>query len=327
MGVNKRKKLSRVSISVFFLMVVDFIYFLTVHSRYHLQRLVHNENSCRLVFLQIWHKCQQQAAPHNAFATSFQPQISILAHTNWRTRTSLVSDSTTGLASITTKHNDHDRIKYLIIFQAIDSEVTKSSVHFSMSSFKKILLILYPTCWIDFHYYNLDSPGDELIKFYMKRLSFVAWILNCLYQLTITLTLTPPPPPATLTPTLTLTPSLLSFSRFLGSSFVSLCALAVINSSSRILLCTIQFARSLFNVLVMFNKPFFDSVHRCKREMEGTVGNLISTYFRLWETGTSRRPRTEEKKLRLQTLTEEQSAKTLRDKIGSRNFHYTIIQN
>ena len=192
MWIKERNSLECQSLFSFWWLLISFISWQCTADT-TLQRLVHNENSCRLVFLQIWHKCQQQAAPHNAFATSFQPQISILAHTNWRTRTSLVSDSTTGLASITTKHNDHDRIKYLIIFQAIDSEVTKSSVHFSMSSFKKILLILYPTCWIDFHYYNLDSPGDELIKFYMKRLSFVAWILNCLYQLTITLTLTPPP--------------------------------------------------------------------------------------------------------------------------------------
>ena len=47
-------------------------------------------------------------------------------------------------------HNN--KIEYLIIFQVIDSEVTKSSVHFSMSSFKRILLIFHPTCWIDLHY-------------------------------------------------------------------------------------------------------------------------------------------------------------------------------
>jgi hypothetical protein len=41
-------------------MVVDFISFLTVLSRYHLQRLVHNENNCRRVFLEIWYKYQQR---------------------------------------------------------------------------------------------------------------------------------------------------------------------------------------------------------------------------------------------------------------------------
>ena len=52
-GVNKREKLSWMSISIFVSVVVDFISFLIVHSRYHLQRLVHNESNCRLVFLEI----------------------------------------------------------------------------------------------------------------------------------------------------------------------------------------------------------------------------------------------------------------------------------
>ena len=48
------------SISDFFSIVVDFISSLIVRSRYRLQRLVHNENNCRLVFLQIWYKYQQR---------------------------------------------------------------------------------------------------------------------------------------------------------------------------------------------------------------------------------------------------------------------------
>ena len=69
----------------------------------------------------------------------------------------------------------------------MDSEVTKSSVHFSMSAFKKMLLIFHSTCWIDLHYCNLNSPDDEWIRSQPKRSSFAAWILNYLYELTLTL--------------------------------------------------------------------------------------------------------------------------------------------
>ena len=99
----------------------------------------------------------------------------------------MVSGAATGQASTTTKHKHHNKIKYLIIFQVIGYEVTKSNVHFSMSPFKKILLILHPTCWIDLHYSNLSSPDDEWIKSNPKQSSFVAWILNYLYELTLTL--------------------------------------------------------------------------------------------------------------------------------------------
>ena len=85
-----------------------------------------------------------------AFATSLKPQISIHGHADWRSGTSMVSGAVTWLASVTTKHNHNNQRKYLIIFKAIDSEVMKSSVHFSMSSFRKILLIFHPTCWIVF---------------------------------------------------------------------------------------------------------------------------------------------------------------------------------
>ena len=106
--VNKRKKLSWVSISVIFAMVVDFISFLTVHSRYRLQRLVHNENNCRLAFLEIWYKYQQRHMMLSPL--HFKPHLSILAHADWRSRTSLVSCAATGLASITTKHNHNNKI-------------------------------------------------------------------------------------------------------------------------------------------------------------------------------------------------------------------------
>ena len=56
-----------------------------------------------------------------------------------------------------------------------------------MSSFKKIILTSHSTCWIDFHYQNLYSPDDEWIKFHLKRSSFVAWLLNYLYELSLTL--------------------------------------------------------------------------------------------------------------------------------------------
>ena len=58
----------------------------------------------------------------------------------------------TKLPSITTKHHYNNKIKYLIIFQDIDSEVTKSTGHFGMSSFKKIHLIFHPTCGSNLHY-------------------------------------------------------------------------------------------------------------------------------------------------------------------------------
>ena len=48
---------------------------------------------------------QVSAATHTAFATSVKPQVSILAHADWSSGTSLVSGAATGLASITTKHN------------------------------------------------------------------------------------------------------------------------------------------------------------------------------------------------------------------------------
>ena len=51
--MDKREKLSRVSISVFFSIVIDFNSLLTVLSQSRLLRLVHNENNCRLVFLEI----------------------------------------------------------------------------------------------------------------------------------------------------------------------------------------------------------------------------------------------------------------------------------
>ena len=129
---------------------------------------------------------QVSTAPNNAFATPCNLQISILAHADWRSRTSLISDVATGLASITTKHNHNNKIKYVTIFQVMDSEVTKPSVHFSMSSFKRILLIFHPTCWINLHYWNLNSPDNEWMKSHPKRSSFVAWILNYLYELTLT---------------------------------------------------------------------------------------------------------------------------------------------
>ena len=92
----------------YFSMVVDFISFLTVYNQYLLQRLVYNENNCRRVFLEIWYKYQQRR--HNTFATSLEPQVSILAHADWRSRTSLESGAATGVASITTKHNHNNKI-------------------------------------------------------------------------------------------------------------------------------------------------------------------------------------------------------------------------
>ena len=142
------------STSVFCSIVVDFITFLTVHSRYRIKHLVHNMYNWRLVFLVIWYKCQQQAAPHNDVATSLQPQIFILEHADKRSGTSLVSGAATGPVSITEKHSQNHKIKYLIIFQVMDSEVPKQNVRFSMSCFKKILSILHSMCYIDLHYLN-----------------------------------------------------------------------------------------------------------------------------------------------------------------------------
>ena len=57
----------------------------------------------------LWDLTQVPIAPHNAFATSLKPQISILAHADWRSGTSLVSGAATGLASITTKHSHNNK--------------------------------------------------------------------------------------------------------------------------------------------------------------------------------------------------------------------------
>ena len=56
-----------------------------------------------------------------------------------------------------------------------------------MSSFKKILLIVHPTCYIDLHYWDINLPEVEWMKFNPKRSSFIEWILNYLYELTLTL--------------------------------------------------------------------------------------------------------------------------------------------
>ena len=135
-----------------------------------------------------WDLIQVPAAPHHTLATSLKPQISILGPADERSGTP-VEGAATGLASITIKHNHHNNIRYLIIFQVIDSELTKYSVHFSMSSSKKILLIFHPACWIDLHYWNLNSPDDKWMKSHPKRSSFVAWLLNYINELTLTLTL------------------------------------------------------------------------------------------------------------------------------------------
>ena len=148
--VNKRKKLSWISIAVIFVMVVDFISFLKVHSRYRLQRLVHNENNCRRIFLEIWYKYQQR---HIMLSQLHVISKYLFLHMLTKDQgTSLLSVAATGLASITTKHNHTNKIKCLIIFQVIDSKITKLSVHFSMSSFKEIILMFDPMCWIDLHY-------------------------------------------------------------------------------------------------------------------------------------------------------------------------------
>ena len=56
-----------------------------------------------------------------------------------------------------------------------------------MSSSNKTHLIFHPADWIDLHYSNLSSPDDEWIKSNPKQSSFVAWILNYLYERTLTL--------------------------------------------------------------------------------------------------------------------------------------------
>ena len=104
-----------------------------------------NEYNCRLIFLEIWYKYQQQAAPYNAFITSPKHKISILAYADETSGTPL-EGAATGPASITTKYNCHNKLKYLNIFHVINSEVTKSMAHFSVSAFKKTLLIFHPTC-------------------------------------------------------------------------------------------------------------------------------------------------------------------------------------
>ena len=170
------------SISVFFSMVVDFISFSQCKLRPPPATGAQRE---QLQTDLPWDLIQ--AVPHAAFATSLKPQIPILVHADWSSRLSLVSGATTGLAPITTKRNHHNKFKYLFIFQLINSKVTKSSAHFGMSSFKEILLIFHPTCWIDLHHWNLNSPADEWSKYHPKRSSFVIWILNYLYELNLTL--------------------------------------------------------------------------------------------------------------------------------------------
>ena len=53
---------------------------------------------------------QVSTAPHNAFATPCNLQISILAQADWRSRTTLISDAATGLASITTEQHHNNKI-------------------------------------------------------------------------------------------------------------------------------------------------------------------------------------------------------------------------
>ena len=98
-----------------------------------------------------WDLIQVSTVPQSAFATSLKPQISILAYADNRPGIP-PEGAATVLASGTTKHDHNNIIKYLIILQVIDSEVMKSSVHFSMSSFENILLIFHLTCWINLHY-------------------------------------------------------------------------------------------------------------------------------------------------------------------------------
>ena len=134
------------SISVFFSTLFDFIAFRTVHSRYHLQWLVHSENNCRRVFLEIRYKYQQryimlsQLRLHLKYL--FLRMLTESQEPLWYQVQQLG------------EHRSQPSITIIIksLFQVIDSKITKSSVHFSMSSFKKILLIFHPTCWIQLHY-------------------------------------------------------------------------------------------------------------------------------------------------------------------------------
>ena len=120
-----------------------------------------------------WDLIQVSTAPHKASATSLKFQISILAHAEKKSETPL-EGAATGLASITTKDDQDNIIKYLIIFQVTDSEIRKSSAYFRGFSVKKILLIVHATCYIDLHCRNLNSPDDEWIKFHPKLSSFLA---------------------------------------------------------------------------------------------------------------------------------------------------------
>ena len=108
-----------------------------------------------------WDLIQVSTAAHNAFATSFKSHISILAHADKRSETSLVSGATTEQASITTKHYHHNKIKHLIIFQVIDSEVMKSSVHFGISAFQKILLIFLLTSVLTANGVSFIQKGED----------------------------------------------------------------------------------------------------------------------------------------------------------------------
>ena len=187
MDVNKRKKCKETFLNAHLYLLFDCGWFhFFPDSEQPIPPLAAGTQREQLQTGLLWDLIQVPTAPQNAFATLLQPQISILAYTDWRLRASLVSGAATGLASIITKHEHNYKIKYLIIFQVIDSEATKSSVHFSMSSFKKILSIFHPTCRIDLHHCNLNLPDDEWINFRPKRSSFVALIRNYLYELTLT---------------------------------------------------------------------------------------------------------------------------------------------
>ena len=72
-----------------------------------------------------WDWIQIPTAPHSAFVTSLRTQLFILAHADWRSGTSLVSDATTALASITIKHNHNNKINLLSYrFWSYDIEFT-----------------------------------------------------------------------------------------------------------------------------------------------------------------------------------------------------------
>jgi hypothetical protein len=96
---------------------------------------VHNENNCRLIFLEISYKYQQRHMMRSQL--HFNPHLSILGHADKRSGTPL-EGVVTGLASIITKHNHNNKNKNLIISQVMDSEVTKSSVHFGSLLSRKI---------------------------------------------------------------------------------------------------------------------------------------------------------------------------------------------